>query len=261
MSLRLLLYLLFAGSLVLVGFAGGQEANDLWIDVETDKGDDATYYHDEPIFISCITGEDAYVVIFNIDTDGKLHLLYPETPEESGFMPGNTTYQIPEENDDYSLKVTAHHGEEFICAIASTAPLRIPSIFGEGAQYSVDGDPGEIMRDIAEDMLEGTEATYTVDMSHFYVGDEEEFPCFPPLPPFPLPPWTGCLQVVSKPENAKVYLNGKYCGTTPTVIAGIPPGCHTLVVKKSCYHRFCEEVCIGEGEREQVKVRLKWKLF
>jgi hypothetical protein len=117
------------------------------------------------------------------------------------------------------------------------------------------------MHDIADDMLKGQEASYVVDMSHFYIGDDEEFPPFPSHPPFPLPPWTGCLQVLSKPNGARVYLNGRFCGKTPTVIAGIPPGIHTLVVKKKWYDRFREEISICEGEKERVKVRLKWKLF
>jgi hypothetical protein len=233
----------------------------LEVDLEIDKGDDATYYSGEPIFISCIASDDAYVIIYNIDSEGGLHLLYPESPDGSCFMPANTTHQIPEEDDDYSLKVTGTYGEEFNCAIASREPLRVPAIFGENGRYSVEGDPEEIMHDMAEDMLEGREAYYTLDMAHFYIGDEEEFPPFPPLPPFPLPPWTGCLQVVSLPGGAKVYLNGRYCGKTPTVIAGIPPGAHSLLVKKKSYSRFHEEIFIEEGERERLKIRLRWEPF
>lgn len=260
MSLRFLLCLMLASGCLLNGVVAA-EVDELEIDVEIDKGDDATYYHEEPIFISCITSDDAYVAIFNIDSEGRLHLVFPDSPDESCYLPANTTVRIPEEDDDFSLKVTGVSGEEFICAVASRAPLRIPSIFGEGARYSVEGDPVSVMHDIAEDMLEGQEAAYTVDMSHFYIGEEEEFPPFPLHPPFPLPPWAGCLQVISKPSGARVYLNGRFCGETPTVIAGIPPGTHTLTVQKKWYHGFREEICIGEGDRESVKVRLKWKLF
>ncbi len=262
MSLRLLQCLMLVVCCFLGNFAAAQDEGELWVDVDIDKGDDATYYSGEPIFISCITGDDAYVVIYNIDSEGRLHLIYPGSPDQSGFMPANETYQIPEEDDDYSLKVTGIHGEEFICAIASSVPLRIPSIFGEEAQFSVDGDPVDLMHDIAEDMIDGQDAPYAVDMSHFYIGNEKECGDFPPIPPFPIPPFRfGCLQVISKPGGARVYLNGKYFGKTPTVIAGIPPGTHELVVKKKRYYLFCEDIYITEGEKERVKVRLKWKLF
>jgi hypothetical protein len=252
------LFIIFLCCLV-CGFAAAQDSPGLEIDVEIDKGDDATYYREESIFISFRTSDDAYVVVYNIDSEGRFNLLFPGAADE-GFVPAHETSRIPEQEDDYSLKVTGSRGEEFICAVASSAPLRIPAIFSEESEFRAEGEADKIMRDIAEDMCAGNEETYALDVAHFYIGEEEEwegFHPFPPLPPFGF----GCLQVISKPGDAKVYLDGRLFGKTPAVIMGIPPGIHELVVTKKLYRRFCEEVCIGEGGRERVKVKLEWKLW
>ncbi len=262
MSIRFLLFWVILLLCLPMGVIHAEISSDLQVAIEIDKGDDATYYNDEAIFISFRTSDEAYVVVFNIDSEGKLNLLFPEADDEVHAIPGYTTYKIPEQDDDYSLKVTGVDGEEFIVAVASAVPLRIPSMFSERTEFSVRGEVDEIIEEIAEDMLDGRDAPLAIDVCHFYIGDGEKYPGFPPFPPFPFPP-CGCgfLQVISKPDGAKVYLDGKPFGKTPTVIAGIPPGKHELVVRKRCYYTVSREVFIDEGERERVKVRLEWSLW
>lgn len=244
------------------GFAVAEDTSLLKVDVEIDKGDDATYYTDEAIFVSFRTNREAYVVVYNIDSEGRLNLLFPESDDGTDPVPAYTTYRIPEQDDDYSLKVTGIEGEEFICAVASTSPLRIPSIFSEKTEFSVHGEVDEIIQEITEDMIDGRDVPWAIDVCHFSIGDEEECPPFPPLPPFPLHGFGfGCLQVLSKPAGAKVYLDGKPFGKTPSVIAGIPPGPHELVVRKRCYYEVQREVYIDECEKERVKVHLEWSLW
>jgi hypothetical protein len=101
-----------------------------------------------------------------------------------------------------------------------------------------------------------------MDASHFYIGNEDACVCSRPLPPFAFPPCgCGCLEVVSKPDGASVYLDGRPFGKTPTVIVGIPPGIHELVIKKRLFFEVCKEICIDEGEKERVNVRLQWELW
>ncbi|MCK4233672.1 DUF4384 domain-containing protein [candidate division WOR-3 bacterium] len=247
---RLLFFLL--SLFVLFANTTAQEEYNLEIDVSVDKGDEAVYYDEEPIFISFRTTENAYVIIYDIDTDGNLHLIFPEREEGRGFIRANRTYQIPADNDDYSLRIKGPPGEEFICAVASTEPLRIPAVFRgeEESQFKVEGDPEKAIENITEDILEGNRGAYATDICYLYVE------C-----PFPPPPLYCAVEIVSKPSGAKIYLNGRYFGRTPAVITGIPPGVHRLVLNKKCYYRYMREIVLGKGERERVKVRLKWKLW
>lgn len=255
-SLMLLAFLL-SFSIVIA-----QEDSYYEVDISVDKGDDATYYNGEPIFISFRTTEDAYVVIYDIDTEGKLSLIFPESVEEDGFIRANSTYQIPEDDDDYSLKIKGPPGEEFICAVTSPEPLRIPAIFKgeEEVYFRIEGDPLSAIEKINEELIIGTGGIYDIDICHFYVEyGEEERKC--PLPPFPFPPFSCSTEIVSTPRGAKIYLDGRYFGKTPGVIAGIPPGNHRLVVEKGGYYRYERDIFLHKGEREFVKVHLKWKLW
>jgi len=252
--------LMFLAFLLSFSTVIAQEGSYYEVDISVDKGDDATYYDGEPIFISFITTEDAYVVIYDIDTEGKLSLIFPESIEENGFIRANSTYQIPEDDDDYSLKIKGPQGEEFICAVTSPEPLRIPAIFkGEGeVHFRIEGDPLSAIEKINEELIVGTGGIHDIDICHLFVEyGEEGRKC--PLPPFPFPPFSCSMEIVSKPKGAKIYFDGRYFGKTPAVIAGIPPGNHRLVIKKGGYYRYERYIFLHKGEREFVKVHLKWK--
>jgi len=250
---------------LLFSIARAQEESDFKVDVSVDKGDDATYYDEEPIFITFRTTEDAYIIIYGIDTKGNLNLIFPESVKETGFIRANRTYQIPEDDDDFSFKVQGPPGEEFICAVASSEPLRIPAIFKEQEEetyFRVEGDIERAIENITEDILSGSSGAYATDVCYIYVEYGEERAIFPPPPsPFPLPPFCCLIEIISRPRGAKVYLDGRYFGKTPTVIAGIPPGTHRLLLIKKGYYRYEEEIHLYRGDRECVKVHLKWKLW
>ena len=257
---RKVCFVLLSTLFVFSTFVLAQEKDGFEIDVSIDKGDDATYYDNESIFISFRTNDDAYVIIYNIDTQGNINLIYPESNEKNAIVAAYKMIQIPEEDDDFSYRVTTGpSGEEFICAGASTERMRIPVILRGNTRVQVEGDPVSVIEDITEEIISSTHGEYSTDICHFYVADhEEEFPPFPPFPHFPV----GCaLKVVSKPMGAKVFIDGRYFGKTPTIIGGIPPGLHRVVVRKKYYYQFEEEVFLDGGEREYLRVHLEWKLW
>ena len=50
---------------------------DLDIEVWIDKGEGATYYPGEEIYVYFRASRDCYVVIYNLDTRGYVNILYP----------------------------------------------------------------------------------------------------------------------------------------------------------------------------------------
>jgi len=102
--------------------------NKLDLKVWVDKGDKATYEPGEDIRVYFRTNRDAYVVVYNIDTRGNVHLLYPYEYRDSRFVEGNRPYRIPGLRDDYSLKVNGPQGTERIVAIATREPFYIPDL-------------------------------------------------------------------------------------------------------------------------------------
>src|SRR5574341_2000615 len=102
--------------------------NKLNVKVWVDKGDNATYQPGEDIRVYFRTNRDAYVVVYNIDTRGNVHLLYPYEYRDRRFVEGNRPYRIPGLRDDYYLKVNGPQGTERIVAIATREPFYVPEL-------------------------------------------------------------------------------------------------------------------------------------
>src|SRR4030065_1024455 len=74
------------------------------IKVWVDKGENAGYEPGEDIRVYFKTNRDAYVIIYDIDTRGNVHLLYPYDYRDRRFAEAYRTYRIPDLRDDYTLR-------------------------------------------------------------------------------------------------------------------------------------------------------------
>ncbi|HPE58272.1 MAG TPA: PEGA domain-containing protein [Bacteroidales bacterium] len=77
------------------------------------------------------------------------------------------------------------------------------------------------------------------------------------LPPIEMKPRFGYWQVTSTPDDAEVYLDDKYIGSTPLSRAQISSGNHTLKVRKTLYHEHSENFTIEDGDDKTFPVNLK----
>ena len=98
------------------------------IKVWVDKGEGAGYEPGEDIRVYFKTNRDAYVIIYDIDTRGNVHLLYPYDFRDSRFVEGNRPYRIPSLRDDYYLKVNGPEGTEKIVALATGELFYLPDL-------------------------------------------------------------------------------------------------------------------------------------
>ncbi len=69
------------------------------------------------------TSRDAYVAVYDVDTQGRLRLLFPTAPWDDGYVEGGRTIQLPERGAGYRLMVTGPSGVERVVALASDRPL------------------------------------------------------------------------------------------------------------------------------------------
>jgi len=72
----------------------------------------------------------------------------------------------------------------------------------------------------------------------------------PELPP--APDTTGQLIVGSTPSGAGIYLDNKYSGVTPLVLANIPAGSHTLVLRQAGYAEWTSAVTVTGGSYTEI---------
>ncbi|MHC4321252.1 MAG: PEGA domain-containing protein, partial [Planctomycetota bacterium] len=68
---------------------------------------------------------------------------------------------------------------------------------------------------------------------------------------------TGSVSIKSQPKNAKIYLDGKYAGTTPESIPSIIPGTHEIKVEMDDYDVWSETVNIEAGKENVITAVLQ----
>lgn len=74
---------------------------------------------------------------------------------------------------------------------------------------------------------------------------------------FDLTPLPGGLNVVASPEEARVYIDGEYIGTSPLNMDEIEPGAHVIRVEARGHADESRQVQIGRGEQRVEEFRLE----
>jgi hypothetical protein len=79
----------------------------------------------EQIVFGVEAERDCYLLLFNLDSQGNIHLLFPNKPHQENFLQGNTTLFIPDEamGANFSLEFGHPVGEEKVKVIATTVSL------------------------------------------------------------------------------------------------------------------------------------------
>ncbi|MFA4824834.1 MAG: PEGA domain-containing protein [Methanoregula sp.] len=73
-----------------------------------------------------------------------------------------------------------------------------------------------------------------------------------PVTPGAAPDTTGQLIVGSVPSGAGIYLDNKYSGVTPMVLANIPAGSHTLVLRQGGFAEWTSAVTVNGGSYTEI---------
>ena len=92
------------------------------VDVWFDKQCGTPYEQGEKILISFRTTVDAYVTVYDIDTTGKVSVLFPNKHYPDNFVKGNQVYTMPNRTYSYDLVVEGPEGIEYVDVVASTDP-------------------------------------------------------------------------------------------------------------------------------------------
>ena len=93
------------------------------VDVWTDRGADAVYRPGETLEMRVRASEDAYLLVYEINAEGRVSLLFPERGSR-GFVPAGETLRIPSEHSNLELVVEGPAGQGFLVAITSREPFR-----------------------------------------------------------------------------------------------------------------------------------------
>jgi len=107
----------------LLAAAGAATARPLSVEVWTDRGDDAVYNPGEVMQVKARTNDDAYLLVYEIDSEGRVTVLFPWR-RGSGMVEGRSTLRLPPEGSRYELTVERETGQGYLVALASREPFR-----------------------------------------------------------------------------------------------------------------------------------------
>ena len=205
---------------------------DRYLDAEVwTNHNDGEYYEGDNIVIHYRVNRDAFVVIYTVDTRGRVNILFPANPTDDNFVNGGTTYHLPSDWDDYDLVITGPEGVENIQIIASRERIPIPDWYPVSG-IICDWDDRHEFLDYINDRhfvrYDGQRFAY--DRTSIYVDEWEEYYFQPVYHPV-YHNWTLCGNVyLDYPFGSTVYINGVYWGCTPLYLPRVYVGWNTFTI-------------------------------
>ena len=192
----------FAAEQVPVPYPTGEESRvenaarsrRLDVDVWINKDEGGIYRPGESMRVYFRGNADSYMLVFNIDTDGYIHLVYPYGPGDTPSVEGGRTYMIPSRSDPYDLVADGPPGIEYVVAVGSPYPFQdLPwylSADADGGRPEGDYDgeddteSGRIVGDpyVGIDRIlhriaaPGREDLLATNETYFYIGRRVEYP-------------------------------------------------------------------------------------
>jgi hypothetical protein len=134
------------------------------------------------------TNKDAYVIIYNIDSEGYVHLLYPEKGDLQR-VTGRKSYFLPKHGSGVIWEVGDKTGIEYIHAIAveRAGMINEDELYflaqnrrlGGQKQFRVDMDPLLAFNMIDEELLTNpSDDLISTDYTYFYINRRVDYPRF-----------------------------------------------------------------------------------
>jgi len=163
----------------------GYENEPLRVNISDGRGGDATYRRGEQVNIAFEANQDAYAVVYRIDSDGEVTILWPRSRLDDGFVFGGHQYDLPAAGAP-RLRAGADAGVEYVEAVVSLYPFDLRDIevdfhhepAEEEYRYAVDGDPFLAMNEVnhAITRLENAEDFVVTNYVSYYVDRPVDHP-------------------------------------------------------------------------------------
>ncbi len=158
----------------------------LAVSVRVTGGNGSVLEPGERVKLTFQTNMDAYVVLYNIDSEGFVNLLYPLNGEPRR-VEGNKVYFLPEVGSGFQWVAEGSTGVEYIHAVAVTdrSALREKELYflarnmdqPAEERFRVDGDPFLSFNTIDEELVgDARENPPATDYTYFYINREVDYP-------------------------------------------------------------------------------------
>lgn len=162
------------------------KTGDLNISLELVGRRGAVLRRGRDISLTLRLNRDAYVVIYDIDSDGFVHLLFPYDGELK-LVQGGKEYYLPGENSDFVWEVSGKTGVEYIHAVAVTdrAQINEDELYylykndnpSSNNRFHIDMDPYLAFNMIDELLVRDAESIPPAsDFTYFYINKQVDYP-------------------------------------------------------------------------------------
>jgi hypothetical protein len=214
---------------------------DRYLDVEIwPNHSDGEYYEGDNVVIHFRSNRDAFVVIYSIDSRGRVNLLFPSEPGQDNYIKAGVSYRLPDGLDDFDLVVTGPEGMENIQIIASRERFPIPDWYPTSGLICDWDDRHEYMDYLNErNFIRYDGQRFSYDRTAIYVNEWEQYYYRPVYDPYYYP-WTiyGNMYI-DYPFGSSIYVDGIYWGCAPLYIPRLYVGWHTFTVYD--HYGYCWE--------------------
>jgi len=163
----------------------GYENQPYRVNVWHDRGDDEVYQRGEAVRVHFETNSDAYAVVYRIDAEGSVSILWPRSRFDDGFVFGQHTYNLPTPGAE-RIRASGAEGVEYVQVIVSAYPFDLRGLevdfHHESAErdyaYYVAGDPFLAMNDVnfAVTGLEDASDYVVTNYLSYYVHRQVDHP-------------------------------------------------------------------------------------
>ena len=231
---------------------------ELEIEVWTNKGRGGTFYLGEDIVVYFRTNMDCHVLLYEIDTEGYLHLVYPHDPYEDCFVRGEVTYRVPDPERDYRFRICGPPGEELLYAVASPHPISPPRWLPYRSEGEYDPSWCAYLEEERFDLID--KANLKVFEDRYFVSDWCVFEIenvyhhyYRPRAYYRYWP-VGTVWVDCSWYGGEIFIDGVFWGYAPMCIPNIFIGPHIIVVYYNGYPCWQRYVYVERYRPVRVKV-------
>jgi hypothetical protein len=245
---------------------GDRNLGDLSVDIWVNKGEASTYYYGEDVAIYFRASDDCYVVVYDIDPEGNVSLIYPADYDSDTFVRGGDVYRIPDTYDDYRLEISGPSGSEYIYAVASYNPIPAPAFiryeyfdYGNWDSYyddfihSVRGERAAFVLDLNQRIAQGP---YVGVSTMFYINaDYRNHRWYRHWQYDPY--YVGSVWVGTSFPGCEVWIDGVYFGIAPILVPEIYIGRHWIWIYYHGYPCWQDYFYVNHGQRYYVDAKIK----
>jgi hypothetical protein len=84
-----------------------------------------TFKVGDTMTVSFTTTKDCHLTLFNVDTTGKVQIIFPNQFQQDNFVKAGATYRIPQEGATFVFKAQGPAGSELIKAVATVESVEV----------------------------------------------------------------------------------------------------------------------------------------